>query len=55
PEHRAEKLVLRWDGAALAVERRALRPIEDLAAIFFEKDWGRFLAGEITGDGFRHG
>jgi succinate dehydrogenase/fumarate reductase flavoprotein subunit len=55
PRHRAGKLTVRWDGAVLAVREQALRPREDLSAIFFEKDWGRFLAGEVTADGFVHG
>ena len=54
PEHRREKLVLRWDGTALSVERRALRGIEDLSAIFFEKDWARYLSGAVFADRFAH-
>jgi succinate dehydrogenase/fumarate reductase flavoprotein subunit len=54
PEHRAHKLVLRWTGDGFALEQRALRGIEDLGRIFFEKNWAPFLTGEILRPGFTH-
>lgn len=53
-EHRAHKLVLRWNGDGFAVEERALRGVEDLGRIFFEKNWAPFLTGEILRPGFTH-
>jgi succinate dehydrogenase/fumarate reductase flavoprotein subunit len=55
PEHRREKLVVAWDGSALALSRRELRAMEDPARIFFEKNWAPYLTGAVYGDGFAHG
>jgi succinate dehydrogenase/fumarate reductase flavoprotein subunit len=53
-EHRAHKLVLRWDDAGFALEERPLRTLEDLGRIFFEKNWGHFLTGDHYRAGFVH-
>ncbi len=54
PEHRSEKLTVRWNGS-FAVTRSALRGMEDPAKIFFEKNWSPYLTGAVYGDGFAHG
>ena len=54
PQHREEKLVVRWDGSDITVETRPLRGREDLDGIFFEKDWGHSLSGTVYGDDFHH-
>jgi succinate dehydrogenase / fumarate reductase flavoprotein subunit len=53
-EHRGHRLIVRWTGDGFAVEQRALRGIEDLGRIFFEKNWAPFLTGEILRPGFTH-
>jgi succinate dehydrogenase / fumarate reductase flavoprotein subunit len=54
PEQRREKLVLTWRGG-FAIDRRALRSMEDPARIFFEKNWAAYLTDAVYGDGFAHG
>jgi hypothetical protein len=54
PALRAHKLVLMRRGDGFAVEERALRQHEDLARIFFEKNWGNYLTGAHRVAGFRH-
>jgi succinate dehydrogenase/fumarate reductase flavoprotein subunit len=53
-EDRTHKLMVRWTGDGFSVERQALRTIESPAGIFFEKNWGRFLTGEVYRSGFTH-
>ncbi len=45
---RQEKILVRYDRAkGIEVFTRPLRGIEDTGKIFFEKNWGAFLTGEI--------
>jgi len=45
---RSEKIRLRYDPqAGMQISERPLRPIEDTGKIYFEKNWGAFLTGEI--------
>ena len=48
PALRNEKILLRYTPQqGMQVCERALRPIEDTGKIYFEKNWGAFLTGEI--------
>lgn len=48
PAQRGEKILLRYSPQqGMEVRERALRPIEDTGKIYFEKNWGAFLTGEI--------
>ncbi len=45
---RQEKMLLRYQpGAGMQIHERPLRPIEDTGKIYFEKNWGAYLTGEI--------
>ena len=45
---RSEKILLRYTPQkGMQVSERPLRPIEDTGKIYFEKNWGAFLTGEI--------
>ncbi len=45
---RQEKIILRYTPeGGMQISERALRPIEDTGKIYFEKNWGAFLTGEI--------
>ncbi len=54
PPHREHKLVARFDGAEVHLEERPLRGIEDLDAIYFEKNWPAYLTDAIHREDFRH-
>ncbi len=46
--HRQEKILLRYTPAGgMQISERPLRPIEDTGKIYFEKNWGAYLTGEI--------
>jgi hypothetical protein len=46
--HRQKKILLRYASeSGMQVSERSLRPIEDTGKIYFEKNWGAFLTGEI--------
>lgn len=53
-EDRAFKLMVRWTGDGFTCERQALRGMEPPSGIFFEKNWGPFLTGEVYRPGFVH-
>lgn len=53
-EDRTYKLMVRWTGDGFTCERQALRTMESPAGIFFEKNWGPFLTGEVYRAGFVH-
>lgn len=45
---RQQKILLRYQPAGgMRLRERPLRPIEDTGTIYFEKNWGAFLTGEI--------
>ena len=45
---RSEKILLRYTPQkGMQICERPLRPIEDTGKIYFEKNWGAFLTGEI--------
>ena len=46
--HRQEKILLRYTPEGrMQISERPLRPIEDTGKIYFEKNWGAYLTGEI--------
>ncbi|MFT4173325.1 MAG: FAD-binding protein [Rhodocyclaceae bacterium] len=46
--HRAEKILLRYrPETGMQVTKRPLRGIEDTGKIYFEKNWGAYLTGEV--------
>lgn len=46
--HRDKKIILRYKPkTGMQVFERSLRPIEDTGKIYFEKNWGAFLTGDI--------
>ncbi len=47
--HRAEQIVVRFDGKDFHVSSRANRPFDESARSFFERDWPAWLTGEIYG------
>ncbi|MGK9173111.1 FAD-binding protein [Yokenella regensburgei] len=47
PEHRQEQLQVVWRHGEFQVETKPLRTLDDLSAIFFEKNWPAFLTDEI--------
>ena len=51
---REYKLVLRWLGDGFSIEQRALRQMEDLGRIFFEKNWSFYLTGSVYQKNFQH-
>ena len=53
PEQAADRrrqIRVRYDEGRFVIRDAALRPLDGLDAIFFEKDWARFLTGAIYGD-----
>lgn len=54
PAHRRHKLTTVFQDGMVRIEERPLRPLDDLGAIFFEKDWRHFLTGDIRREDFRH-
>lgn len=46
-EHRQEQLQVTWRHGGFVVEPRALRTLDDLSTIFFEKNWPDFLTDGI--------
>ena len=54
-EHRSHKLHVQLTAGELQVRAVALRPLDDLGRIFFEKNWGNYLTGAIHEAGFAHG
>ncbi len=53
-EDRTYKLMVRWTGDGFSVERQALRTMEPPSGIYFEKNWGPLLTGEVYRAGFVH-
>ena len=53
-EDRTYKLIVRWTGDGFTAERQTLRGMEPPSGIFFEKNWGPFLTGEVYRTGFVH-
>jgi succinate dehydrogenase/fumarate reductase flavoprotein subunit len=49
-EHRAEQLVVRFDGSAMTFRVRANRTLDETEKSFFERDWPDWLTGEIYRD-----
>jgi len=46
--HRQEKILLKYNQEkGMQITVRELRPIEDTGKIYFEKNWGAYLTGEI--------
>jgi hypothetical protein len=54
PQDRLHKLLLRWNGDGFSIRAVPLRGMEPPGGIFFEKNWGPFLAGAIFRPGFVH-
>lgn len=46
-EHRQEQLQVTWRNGGFVVEPRALRTLDDLSTIFFEKNWPDYLTDGI--------
>lgn len=53
-ELRGHKLVVQWQGDGFIVAAQALRSLEDLDGIYFEKNWPAYLTGQIHHAGFTH-
>lgn len=47
PEHRQQQLVVSYQQSQFTVTPQPLRKLDNLDAIFFEKNWPDFLTGEI--------
>jgi len=55
PADRDRQIRVRYADGRFEVREAALRSLEGLDDIFFEKDWAEFLAGRIYEDDARHG
>lgn len=53
-DHKASKLVLKWNGEGFGIEDVAVREMETPSKIFFEKNWAPYLTDRIYDDGFKH-
>ena len=53
-ELRAHKLIVQWSGEGFTITARALRGLDDLQGIYFEKNWPAYLTGQIHHGGFTH-
>lgn len=47
PEHKQQQLFVGYQASGFTVVAKPLRPLGDLDAIFFEKNWPDFLTGDI--------
>lgn len=46
--HKQEKILVRYDPEqGMRISTRPLRSIEDTGKIYFEKNWGAYLTGDI--------
>ncbi|MNL85493.1 hypothetical protein D3C87_2138210 [compost metagenome] len=46
-EHKAEQIVVRFDGSAMQVTTRPNRFLDETQKSFFERDWPDWLTGRI--------
>ncbi|TVR42757.1 MAG: FAD-binding protein [Planctomycetota bacterium] len=54
PEHQQFKITVEWQGDSFSLSHQALRPLDNLDRIFFEKHWGDYLTNQIHHAAYTH-